>query len=179
MRLQSHPLVKREVFLDSDNLLDLRVLFGVVGNSTDTLVVLCSSDILSRPWCVGEMVTARLQGVDTFLVRLADFNWPSPEFLDNYAVHVEGILSLTEFGINEEMAKITLRWLRGRPSMLLSPTVTLSCVDLIIRKLVARKGGKREDVRVPGVNLCRSECELEHFSKSEVPTGAVSVSRRV
>ena len=66
MRLQPH--------LDSDNLLDLRVLFGVVGNSTDTLVVLCSSDILSRTWCVGEMVTARLHGVDTFLVRLADFN---------------------------------------------------------------------------------------------------------
>ena len=94
MRLQTHPQMNRQVFLDSDNLEDLSLLFGVVGSRMDTLVVLCSSGILSSPWCVGEMATARLHNIDTFLIRLPDFKWPSLEFLDNYSFHVEGILSV-------------------------------------------------------------------------------------
>ena len=176
MCLQTHPQVTRKVFLDSDNLVDLRVLFEVVGSRTDTLVVLCSSDILSRPWCVGEMVTARLHDIDTFLVRLPDFKWPSLEFLDNYAVHVEGIFSLTEFGIDEEMAKATFLWLRSRPSVLLPLSVTLSCVEVIARKLVVRKCGKREDVRVPGMSVCRSAGVFDSALEAEPPTGELSVS---
>ena len=49
MRLKLDPRVKRRVFLDSDDLQDLDQLFGFVGNNTDTLVVLCTSTILSRP----------------------------------------------------------------------------------------------------------------------------------
>ena len=58
---------------DSDYLEDLKILFGAVGNRTDTLVELCTAEILLRPWCVGEMVTARLHDIDTFLIRLPDF----------------------------------------------------------------------------------------------------------
>ena len=49
VRLLRHRLVKRDVFLDSDNLRDLSLLFGIVREKTDTLVVLCSRDIFRRP----------------------------------------------------------------------------------------------------------------------------------
>ena len=176
MHLQTHPQVNRQVFLDSDNLEDLSLLFGVVGNRTDTPVVLCSSGILSRPWYVGEMATARLHNIDTFLVRLPDFKWPSLEFLDNYSFHVEGILSLTECGINKEMAKTTLGRLHSRPSMLLPLTVTLSGVDVLARKLLVRKRGKREDVLESGKSVCRSAGAFDSAFEADAPSGETSVS---
>ena len=68
MRLKRDHRVKREVFLDSDNLQDLSLLFGFVANVTDTVVVLCTSSILLRPWCVGDLISAKLLGVDTVLL---------------------------------------------------------------------------------------------------------------
>ena len=68
MRLKRDHRVKREVFRDSDNLQDLSLLFGFVANVTDTVVVLCTSSILLRPWCVGDLITAKLLGVDTVLL---------------------------------------------------------------------------------------------------------------
>lgn len=55
-------------FLDSDNLTDLTQLFSYVSHDVKTFVVLGSSQILSRKWCVGEMVIARLEKVDTILL---------------------------------------------------------------------------------------------------------------
>ena len=100
MRLKLDPRVKRRVFLDSDDLQDLDQLFGFVRNNTDTLVVLCTSSILSRPRCVGEMTTAKLHGVDTILLLFPDFQWPTDEFVECYAQHVEGVFTLTCYGIN-------------------------------------------------------------------------------
>ena len=51
--MKSHRQVKRDVFLDSDNLLDLSLLFNIVRDQTDTLVVLYTQEILFRPWYVG------------------------------------------------------------------------------------------------------------------------------
>ena len=72
MYLKEHPRVQREIFLDSDNLQDSGTLFATVANQTDSLVVLRSAEVLSRPWCVGEMITARLHGVDVILDTLSN-----------------------------------------------------------------------------------------------------------
>jgi len=56
------------VFVDSDNLDDLDLLFSYVGEDTKVLVVLCSPEIFTRPWCIGEMTTARLMKVPVVLV---------------------------------------------------------------------------------------------------------------
>ena len=99
MRLMSHGQVTRGVFLDSDNLEDLSLLFGIVGEKTETLVVLCTREILHRPWCVGEMTTARLRNVDTILVMFPDFQVPLHTFIEGCAT-VEGIRSLAPYGIS-------------------------------------------------------------------------------
>jgi hypothetical protein len=46
-----------EVFLDSDDLVDLRLLLTNVKNS-EVLVVVLSSDVIFRPWCILEIFTA-------------------------------------------------------------------------------------------------------------------------
>ena len=45
------------IFLDSDDLFDLRALLGDVADS-EVLVLLQSTGILTRPWCLLEIVTA-------------------------------------------------------------------------------------------------------------------------
>ena len=49
VRLVKHGHLARVVFLESDNLQDLSLLFGIVGEKTETLVVLCTREIFLRP----------------------------------------------------------------------------------------------------------------------------------
>ena len=160
-RLKQDCRVTRLVFLDADNLQDLNLLFGYVANNVDTLVVICTSEILARPWCVGEMTTARLHGVDTVLVVLPCFPWPTEDFSANYASHVPGILDLAKFGISVEMAQETLLWLRSRSRLLLPQRLTLAVSDAVAGKLVSRKRGLCEHATQLGVESARLASEVE------------------
>ena len=153
--------VRRQVFLDADDLQDLNLLFGFVGNDTDTLVVICTSEILARPWCVGEMTTARLHAVDVVLVVLPCFTWPTEEFLENYASYVPGIFGIAKFGISVDMAQVTLSWLKSRSRISLPPKVTLSVLDAVAGKLAARKRGLCEYSTQAGVDSTRLVSEVE------------------
>ena len=158
MRLMSHRQVARDVFLDSDNLQDLSLLFGIVGEKTETLVVLCTKEILYRPWCVGEMTTARLHDVDTILVMFPDFENPSRTFIDNFE-GVEGVQSLAPFGISIEMAKQTLWWLGTRPCVVLPRSISATGVDAVVEKLVCRRKGRREMATVSSIRSIIDEQE--------------------
>ena len=46
--LKSTSAVSRDVSLDADNLEDLALLFAHVGNQTETLIVLCTAEVMSR-----------------------------------------------------------------------------------------------------------------------------------
>ena len=128
---------------------------GYVGNDTDTLVVICTSEILSRPWCVGEMTTARLHGVDTILVVLPDFTWPTEDFITLYASHVPGVYGLAKFGISVSMAQVTLAWLSTKSQISLPNKLSLSVSDAVAGKLVSRKRGQCEFSPQHGVDTTR------------------------
>ena len=128
---------------------------GYVGNDTDTLVVICTSEILSRPWCVGEMTTARLHGVDTILVVLPDFTWPTEDFITLHASHVPGVFGLAKFGISVSMAQVTLAWLATKSQMSLPNKLSLSVTDAVTGKLVSRKRGQCEFSPQHGVDTTR------------------------
>ena len=79
--LKKDQRVSRQVFLGADDVQDLNILFYVR-----------TAEILSRLWCVGEMTKARSHNIDTILVILRDFPWPSADFIDNHSTYVEGVL---------------------------------------------------------------------------------------
>ena len=135
--------VARDVFLDSDNLQDLSLPFAIVSEKKETLVVLCSREILHRPWCVGEMTTARLHHIDTILVMFPDFQMPSRAFIEGYD-GVEGAQSLAPYGIGLEMVQHTLWWLGTRPRIVLPCAMSLAGVDAVVGKLISRRGGRDE-----------------------------------
>lgn len=169
MRLKSHAQVKREVFLDSDNLQDLSVLFSIVGNRVDTFVVLCSREILYRPWCVGEMCTADLHSINTILILFPEFQWPSPEFIADIGTHVEGVESLAQYGISLAMARGTLQRLSTRRQVILPPSITLECMQSVVGHLVDRKLHKRTSSSDAGVSV-----KFEVACSSVVPVPSTS-----
>ena len=94
---------------------------------------------LHRPWCVGEITTARLHGLDTVLFILPECQWPTRAFVDEYPTHVEGVLSLAASGISVEMAQDTLSWLSSCPQIKLPEEISLAAVDEIAAKLTGFK----------------------------------------
>ena len=147
------------------------MLFSVVGNKTDTLVVLCTRDILKRPWCVGEMTTACVRNVDTILIIFPEFQPPSDAFIENHLSHIEGVRSLAPYGIDVEMVQRTLKWLATVPAVILPQKLCLDGVDAVVRKLVRRGRGRKEMVVVDGVQTVTNHRE----DVDEVATSSFAV----
>lgn len=60
-----------QIFLDSDNLSDLRELLNCVAES-DALILIYTNSVLTRPWCLLELVTAVQNNVPIITVRAAN-----------------------------------------------------------------------------------------------------------
>eukprot|EP00913_Durusdinium_trenchii_P025622 g24049.t1 len=91
-RLLKIELQKRgprfSTFIDCDDLNDLTKLFSYVGQDTQTLLILGSPQILTRKWCVGEMVTGRIENVHTVLLTFPGFVMPDESFIETYTTLV-------------------------------------------------------------------------------------------
>merc|ERR1712232_579273 len=80
-----HPAnyMKNPVFLDSSDLVDLATLKDKVKN-THNLLVLLTPGLLSRPWCLVEIVTALRHNVPLILVEIQrpgiKFQYPDEGF---------------------------------------------------------------------------------------------------
>lgn len=117
LKMSLQPQVAKKVFVDSDDLRDLTQLFGVVSSDTETLVVLCSKEILSRPWCMGEVTSANCNHVSVVKIVLSDFRRPDEHFIDNYEQHVPDAVMLSQHGISVDLIKESLHWLCTRPEI--------------------------------------------------------------
>ena len=61
-----------EIFLDFDNLSDLRVLLQHVRES-DVFVILLTAEVLLRPWCILEIHTAVSAGIPISFLKNSSF----------------------------------------------------------------------------------------------------------
>lgn len=103
-------LTTGDVFLDADNLSDLRKLLDSVANS-DAVFLLYTKGVLSRPWCIAELHAAvqndvpiivvtienafkGVGGIDGIIDILDDF----PNYLSN--TNPTAVDTLTELGLN-------------------------------------------------------------------------------
>ena len=60
-----------QIFLDADNLTDLRELLHCVETS-DALILMYTKGVLSRPWCLLEIVTAVQNSIPVIVMRVAN-----------------------------------------------------------------------------------------------------------
>ncbi|CAE8656775.1 unnamed protein product [Polarella glacialis] len=135
LKIKVSARTKARVWLDSDDLKDMSLLFEYVKSHTQTVVVLCSEGIFSRPWCLGELTTAHLNGIKTVFVCFPGFAWPGEEFMNSPARYVTGLEVLTEHGLSEEMLVSTLRSLSDLPHINLPKFVTGAILNGLVDKL--------------------------------------------
>jgi len=107
--------IKANVFLDSDDLKDLSMLFEYVGNHSKSVLVIASSMLLTRPWCLGELVTARRSNVCTLSVAAPGYKKPDEQYITDYPTFVPDISCLAEHGISLVNVQEMLEWLSKSP----------------------------------------------------------------
>jgi len=97
--------------------------------------------------------------VDTILVILPDFTWPSKDFIAHYASHVPGVLALAKFGISVSMTQETLEWLKTKSQLLLPKRLSLSVSDVVAATLISRNRGLCEYSSHHGVETSKVAIE--------------------
>jgi hypothetical protein len=136
--LSADSRIVKKVFLDSDDLQSLDKLFDYVGFMTDTCLAACSKELLQRQWCMGELVTAKLNNVHVVRIVLQDFVDPTPTFIDHYAETVD-ISGLAEHGISIEQLQETLRWIMVKTTLVVPGSLSEKTLQGLIDELVARQ----------------------------------------
>mmetsp|Transcript_116309 Transcript_116309/g.374829 ORF Transcript_116309/g.374829 Transcript_116309/m.374829 type:complete len:627 (-) Transcript_116309:44-1924(-) len=147
IHLLEHRKVHRNVFVDSDDLRDLNALFTYIKDDLETLVVLCTKDVLQRPWCLGEVTTAFLNKIRVLRVTLPDF---TP--LDDAAIIAVGqnrstsdIRLLAEHGMSMAMVQDALTWLRtvsniDMPSLVSNESILALADELVLKGMIPDMG---------------------------------------
>ncbi|CAE7255288.1 unnamed protein product [Symbiodinium sp. CCMP2456] len=125
----------QKVFLDADDLTDLSRLFAIVASNVSQLLFLCSPQVLTSRWCVAELVTARMQGLETTLLMLPKFFLPSDEFIRAYENTVIDIQDLASYGFAVEDITETLRWLGSLRAMTVSQDLFEGSISYIADQL--------------------------------------------
>ena len=96
-----------EVFIDSDNLEDLGVLFDVVRTQVQNHVVILTRGLLKRGWCAGDIVTAVFNKTRIVSVACDVYEFPD----DGYLAELESFWSteqrnsLAVFGVDLAMIR--------------------------------------------------------------------------
>lgn len=135
LHLVENKQVHRKVFVDSDDLRDLSILFTYIQSETETLVVLCSRQILQRPWCIGEITTAFLNQVKLVRFTLPDFAPPDDGAIAAYEQNAS-MLALAEHGMSIGMIQDALRWLDTTPQLSMPAAITNNCMVQLVNTLV-------------------------------------------
>ena len=91
-------MLQSPVFLDSSSLADLRKLITDGVRKSDTVVLLATKGVLTRPWCLLELYTAIRLGVPVVLIELEGHNSADTAHL---AAHLAVELELRNAGAAE------------------------------------------------------------------------------
>jgi hypothetical protein len=91
-------MTEAEVFLDSSDLVDLGTLFSHGVHQADSLLLLCSEGVLSRPWCLLEVFEAHEHGVPVVEMLISRHDFPSAEVNRTFILNLEEQLELRNPG---------------------------------------------------------------------------------
>jgi len=72
-------MLKAPVFLDSSALNDLRNLITEGVHKSDTLVLLVTKGVFSRPWCLLELLEVAREGIPVVMIQMANSQLPFEE----------------------------------------------------------------------------------------------------
>lgn len=172
----------KKVWIDCDDLQNLEMLFDYVGSQSETVVVLLSKELLHRPWCMGELVTAHRQQPRVRMVPIVfpDFEKPSDEFIDNYASIVD-ITCLGPHGISVENIRAMQLWLRDLESISISASIKQDQMYALMHSIAEYKALSRKSQdkamnrrRTPPATVyTKVSVVADHLNMESLATGLV------
>lgn len=113
LKLLAAKHTKSQIFLDSDQLEDLDLIFDTIRGKTKSVAVVLTPHVLKRMWCAGEIVTAYKNQVLTVPLMCDGYTPPDDEFLE----HLEEVWTaqqrqiLSFHGISMEDVQQAYAWL--------------------------------------------------------------------
>lgn len=113
IKLVASKHTSSQIFLDSDQLEDLDLIFDTIRCKTHSVVVVLTPQVLTRMWCAGEIVTAFKNRILTVPLLCDGYTPPDVELLD----HLEEIWTgqqkqiLSVHGISLEDVRSAYVWL--------------------------------------------------------------------
>eukprot|EP00931_Biecheleriopsis_adriatica_P064365 TRINITY_DN39160_c0_g1_i1.p1 TRINITY_DN39160_c0_g1~~TRINITY_DN39160_c0_g1_i1.p1 ORF type:complete len:1422 (+),score=258.12 TRINITY_DN39160_c0_g1_i1:115-4380(+) len=114
-------ITNAKVFLDSDQLEDLDLIFDTVRTGTKNLVILLTSEVLKRMWCSGEITTAHVNNVPIIPVICDGFVRLSDEDIamigDVWTEQQKNVLA--SYGITVESIQSAYHYIRNLPHLTL------------------------------------------------------------
>jgi hypothetical protein len=122
MKTQMEKESGATIFLDSDQLEDIELIFDTVRALTANLVILQSKMVLTRPWCAGEIATATSNQIPKIPVTLNDYVVP---VVDEFVQMLDSMWSeqqkshLISYGVDLDRIKEAYIHLNSVPAKIL------------------------------------------------------------
>eukprot|EP00930_Biecheleria_cincta_P104916 TRINITY_DN973_c0_g1_i8.p1 TRINITY_DN973_c0_g1~~TRINITY_DN973_c0_g1_i8.p1 ORF type:complete len:2075 (+),score=300.87 TRINITY_DN973_c0_g1_i8:111-6335(+) len=118
-KMKLAPLTALEIFLDSDELESLDLLYDTVRSHVKNLILLLTKETLSRMWCCGEITTAVKNNVPIITVPCDDYVPPTDEDLEiiEKGWNNEQWATLATMGVMPEDMKAAYKHIRALPQL--------------------------------------------------------------
>lgn len=117
IKMKSHNHVRTPIFLDSDNLEELDLIFDAIRSRTKNVVVLLTPELLMRMWCAGEIATAHANQIPLVPLGVEGYVPPDDKTIESIP-HVwtqEQKHTLANLGVTMELIMSAYRSLRELP----------------------------------------------------------------
>jgi len=126
-----------DVFIDSDNLDNLDYLFDYIRHDTRNFVIVATELIFHRPWCMGEMTSARQSKLPAVCLSLPGAPEIKAAFLAGWRDAID-VQLLTERGFSVQTLEDTLMWINDVHTIEVPAYLSRPIMDGIIRRMHMR-----------------------------------------
>ena len=156
------------MFLDSDQLEDLDLIFETIRHKAKSVVVVLTSEVLSRMWCAGEVVTAFKNKVKTLPLVCDGYVLPNEDMI----THIQEVWTmqqwqiLAQHGIGITDVQKAYQWLCSLEFLVLSRFGPLQQLEDTVCSML-------EHLKIP-MKLFRPESDAKIIKARILITGAVN-----
>ncbi|CAE8581743.1 unnamed protein product [Polarella glacialis] len=128
------------LFLDSDELESLDLIFDTVRSATKSLVIILSPEVLTRMWCAGEIATAHRNKIHILPIACDGFAPPDADAIESIPSvwSDEQKNTLMSFGISMDMVKEAYHHIMKLPTMTMPRFGSAEQQEAVIVEMLAR-----------------------------------------
>jgi len=171
--------IRREVFVDSDNLDNLDFLFDYVGSDTRTFVIVGTQDIYTRSWCVGEICAAYLKLVPSVVVALPSYVCLDEVYIEELNEHLLNMKVLIENGMTIGLLQESLHWVATKPHLRTPREFNAPAMVDIVNKLTSKEPGGRVSSRRASIVTTAAVVQLYDSTNAEAGATTLILQKMV